>query len=417
LGVRVPPSALADRAARAEADAPPIVAPPPGHPRFPLLDSLRAIAVLCVVLTHTGDLSGLNARTSLGDFTARLDLGVTIFFLISGFLLYRPLVNARMNGAPATGLGVYAKRRFLRIVPAYWLALTALAIAPGLPDMFSERSWVYYGLFQAYDPSWFDKGIGTAWSLSTEVAFYALLPLYAWMVARFVRSVRVELLLLGALAVASIIARTLDASAERHAAFGHAGTFQITIGGTFLWFALGMALAVISAWMQGNPDTRPRAVALVERRPWLPWVLALGFFVLASKGLAIDPSRFAQRSVAQNVGTYLLYAAVALCLLLPAVFGEGAGGWPRRLLANRWLARLGLISYGVFLWHLTIAVKLSGEGVGIGGPFGRFVMLTLVALAVTVPIAVASYLVVERPLLRLKYRRQGSAQAARTAGS
>jgi peptidoglycan/LPS O-acetylase OafA/YrhL len=398
-------------------EAPPVVAPPPGHPRFPLLDALRAIAVLCVVLTHTGDLSGVNEGTSLGDFTARLDVGVTIFFLISGFLLYRPLVNARMNGAPRTGLPVYAKRRFLRIVPAYWLALTALAIAPGLPDMFSERSWVYYGLFQAYDPSWFDKGIGTAWSLSTEVAFYALLPLYAWAAARFVRSVKLELVLLGALAAASVVARALNASAEQHAVFGQASTFQITIGGTFLWFALGMGLAVVSAWMQGDPARRrPRAVVLAERRPWVPWLLALGFFVLASEGLGIDPSRFAQQSVAQQVGTYLLYAAVAFCLLVPAVFGEDAGGWPRRLLANRWLARLGLISYGIFLWHLTIAVKLSGEGVGSGGPFWRLVTLTLVVLAVTVPIAVASYLLVERPLLRFKYR-QGSAQPARTAGS
>jgi peptidoglycan/LPS O-acetylase OafA/YrhL len=377
---------------------------------------MRAIAVLCVVVTHTASLSKLNETSWLGDFTARLDLGVTIFFLISGFLLYRPFANTRMNGAPDTPLTLYVRRRFLRIFPAYWLALTVLAISPGLPDVHTGHWWVYYGLFQAYDPTWFDKGIGAAWSLSTEVAFYAVLPLYAWAVARFVRSVRVELVALALLATASVVARGVVTANEQHAAFGTASTFPITIGGSFLWFALGMALAVISAWMQGRSSARPpRAIALIERRPWVPWLVAFGLFVLVSKGIGVT-GKFEPISVAQSVGEHLLYAGVALCLLLPAMFGGAAGGWPRRVLANRWLAMLGLISYGVFLWHLALAVKLSGEGVGGWLPIGRFLSLTVIVLALVVPIAAASYVIVERPLLRLKYR-QGSAQAARSAAS
>jgi peptidoglycan/LPS O-acetylase OafA/YrhL len=429
LGVRVPPSASIDRAtlpatsreaAAAEhgqgPEAPPVVAPPPGHPRFPLLDSLRAIAVLCVLLTHTGSLTHTNERSWFGDFTARLDIGVTIFFLISGFLIYRPFVNTRLNGAPATPLVVFFRRRFLRIFPAYWLALTLLAIAPGLPDVHSERWWVYYGLFQAYDPTWFDKGIGTAWSLSTEVAFYLLLPLYAWAVARFVRrSLRVELALIGLLATASVVARALVAHADQDAVFGQASTFPITLGGTFLWFALGMTLAVTSAWLQGRGDRPPPpAVTFIERRPWVPWLLAFAFFVLVSKGIGITGSVFAQLSVAQNVGEHLLYGAVTLCLLLPAVFGDRGGGWPRRVLANRWLAMLGLISYGVFLWHLTIAIKLSGEGAADWLPIGDFLTLTVIVAAVSIPIAALSYMVVERPLLRLKYL-GGRAQPSRSA--
>ena len=375
---------------------------------------MRAIAVLCVVLTHTAFLSGLNQTHWLGDFTARLDLGVAIFFLISGFLLYRPFVNTRMNGAPETPVTTYVKRRFLRIFPAYWLALTVLAIKPGLPDVHTGHWWVYYGLFQAYDPAWFDKGIGIAWSLSTEVAFYALLPLYGWAAARFMRTVKFELAVLGALAAASVVARTLVFSHEQHAVFGTASTFPITIGGTFLWFALGMGMAVISARIQGRAS--PRAIDFVARHPWLPWLLAFGCFVLVSKGIGITGDKFQGLTVAQDVGEHLLYAGVALCLLIPAVFGDGAGGWPRRVLANRWLARLGLISYGIFLWHLTLAIKLSGERAGGWLPIGSFLSLTVVVLAVSIPIAAASYLVVERPLLRLKYR-QRDAQTAQTAAS
>jgi peptidoglycan/LPS O-acetylase OafA/YrhL len=84
------------------------------------------------------------------------------------------------------------------------------------------------------------------------------------------------------------------------------------------------------------------------------------------------------------------------------------------VLGNRWLATLGLISYGVFLWHLTLAIKLSGEGAGGWLPIGRFLSLTVIALAVSVPVAAASYLLLERPLLRLKHR-QGRAQSSRAA--
>lgn len=412
LGVRVPPSApiagstlsatSAGGSAAARPEAPPAaVAPPPGHPRFPLLDSLRAIAVLCVLLSHTSALSGSNEGTWYGPFTIRLNVGVTIFFLISGFLIYRPFVNSRLNGAPATPLARFFERRFLRIFPAYWLALTLLAIAPGLQDVFTGRWWVYYGLFQAYDPTWFDKGIGPAWSLSTEVAFYLLLPLYALAAARWLgRRVGVELLVLGVLAAASVVARTLVSEADRDAPFGQASSFPITLGGSFLWFALGMGLAVVSAWLQGRDAAQPPGpIRFVAARPWVPWLAALGLFVLVAKGIGLSGGVFFQASAAQAVGQHLLYGAVALCLLLPAVFGDGAGGWPRRLLANRWLAALGLVSYGVFLWHLTIATKLAGEGLD------AFVALTLATAAIAIPVAALSYHFVERPLLRLKYRR------------
>jgi peptidoglycan/LPS O-acetylase OafA/YrhL len=395
----------------AEPEAPPVVAPPPGHPRFPLLDVMRAVAVICVLLTHTGALSGANEREWFGPYTLRLGLGVTIFFLISGFLLYRPFAHVRLNGARPTRLVDFARRRLLRIFPAYWLALTLLAIWPGLPRVHSGEWWVYYGLFQAYDPSWFDKGIGAAWSLSTEVAFYLVLPLYAAAAARALagrpraQQVRFELVALTGLGAASVVARALVAQADRHAAFGQASTFGITLGGTFMWFTLGMALAVVSASIEGG-GREPRAVRLVERRPWVPWLAAAGLFVLLSKGLGFPRTGLVSLTTAQVVAEYVLEGAIALCLLLPAVFGDRAGGWPRRILANRRLAWLGLISYGVFLWHLPIAVKLSGKGAAGWLPIGRFLTLTLLTAAVAIPVAAASYYVVERPLLRLKYARR-----------
>jgi peptidoglycan/LPS O-acetylase OafA/YrhL len=96
-----------------------------GRPRhFPCFDGLRAIAAVSVVVIHTSFVSGLTTRSGVGIYTARLEIGVAVFFLISGFLLYRPFAAAHVAGLPSPVLGRFWVRRLLRIVPAYWLALT-----------------------------------------------------------------------------------------------------------------------------------------------------------------------------------------------------------------------------------------------------------------------------------------------------
>jgi peptidoglycan/LPS O-acetylase OafA/YrhL len=131
---------------------PDVVKPPPGNPRFPLLDPLRALAALAVVVTHTAQLGGFNKEHALGAWTVRLDSGVAIFFVLSAFLLYRPFVRARLDGAPPPGVLAYARRRALRILPAYWVCVLALGLldAQHTPGVFGERWWVYWGLLQSW---------------------------------------------------------------------------------------------------------------------------------------------------------------------------------------------------------------------------------------------------------------------------
>src|SRR3954462_12451136 len=107
---------------------PDVVTPPPGNPRFPLLDPLRAVAALAIVVTHTAELGGFNRAHALGAWTVRLDSGVTVFFVLSAFLLYRPFVAARLDGPPGPRVLRYARRRALRILPAYWVALIVLGL-------------------------------------------------------------------------------------------------------------------------------------------------------------------------------------------------------------------------------------------------------------------------------------------------
>ena len=126
--------------------------------RFPLVDSLRAIAALCVLLTHTAVAAGIsgNPHSVLSPYAQRLDVGVAIFFLISGLLLYRPFVaGAVSRPCRRRPSGPYAWRRFLRIAPAYWLALTVTALWVGTSayelGVFSSSGFpTYYLLAQTY---------------------------------------------------------------------------------------------------------------------------------------------------------------------------------------------------------------------------------------------------------------------------
>ena len=368
---------------------PDAVRPPPGNPRFPLVDGLRAVAVLLILAFHVAGQEGTTQGKWWGPFAMRLDVGVTVFFVISGFLLYRPFVAARLASAPAPGALAYARRRALRILPAYWVALTLLAIYPGLTGVFGEDWWVYYGFLQVYDHDWFAffEGLSQAWSLCVEVTFYAALPLLALALTRLRHP-------LAALAILS--AGTLAFRAALHAADPEPAGAQ-TLPGLFLWFALGMALALVSV----NANERSRVTRWVGDHPLACWAAAVGVFAVAAeigKSVQAVPANTSGRALV----LYVLYGLISVLVVLPAVFGDDRGGLPRRVLGWRAVAWLGLISYGIFLYHLPIVNELTEQGVGDGLPGPDFVPVFASALVLSVTCAAVSYYALERPLLRLK---------------
>ena len=118
----------------------------------------------------------------------------------------------------------------------------------------------------------------------------------------------------------------------------------------------------------------------------------------------------------------VLPATVAALLLLPAVFGDDAGGLPRRVLGARPVAWVGEVSYGVYLWHFPLLVLLATPGTafttfahtnGLGVdrflPGNQTLSLAVVGVAATLVAASLSYYLVERPFLRRKRREPASA--------
>ncbi|MFZ1993579.1 MAG: acyltransferase [Solirubrobacteraceae bacterium] len=392
--------------------------------RFPLVDSLRAIAALSVLLTHTAVAAGVsgNPHSALSPYAQRLDVGVAIFFLISGLLLYRPFVAARFRGRRTPVAGPYAWRRFLRIAPAYWLALTVTALWVGTSayelGVFSASGFpTYYLLLQTYRGQTLSGGLVQAWTLTIEITFYAFLPLYAWAMTRVAgrparagradrggpdpRSVlRSE--------VIGLVVLVIVSEAWKAVVLGGQSPHQVVITPaldalpSFLdQFALGMGLAVASAWIEQSGST-PRWVRRFDRAPVLSWVFAAVAFYVVSKRIGISPRFFAPMGRWQYLGREWLYAAVAFGLLLPAVIGEQTRGLPRRVLSLRVLAWLGLISYGLYLWQTTALAQLQRWNFGTHSIIHPWVWWSAGTLAMTAAIAAASYYLLERPLLSLK---------------
>jgi peptidoglycan/LPS O-acetylase OafA/YrhL len=383
--------------------------------RFPLVDSLRAVAAGSVLLLHTAGAADRLGPHALGaEYLQRLNVGVWIFFVISGFVLFRPFALSHLRGEPEPRAGVYAWRRAARIVPAYWVALAVAGLA--LPGLLYARNipWTF-GYAQIYRSDQSGMGIFPAWTLCVEVTFYLFLPVYSLLVGRLARRpgawLRAEV---GGLAVLCAIG-----VGYRLAIYGGDGTHLTHLAaGNFLpgWldlFSLGMGLAVVQVWLETRPDA-PGIVRVIERFPALCWLIAaVAFWWVATRcGLATSPD-YSRWTRAQILDEHWFFAVVAFAVMVPAVIGDTHRGRVRRLLGQRWMLWLGAVSYGVYLWQVPWLLELKRLGLE-PGPWRVTLQWLLFGVGGTIALGALSYHVVERPALRLS-RLAGRLRAPRRA--
>ena len=186
-----------------------------------------------------------------------------------------------------------------------------------------------------------------------------------------------------------------------------------TVLGNFDWFAGGMALAALSGAAQAGVPL-PGALRWAQARPLLCWLAAAGIYlalaVIVHYPVVAHAGQLTERPLGGTV-RHVGFALIAVLVALPAMFPrEGRPGAVARLLDWRVLAWLGLVSYGIYLWHSPLLGKLLQHGALGWVPGHVFVVLTVTtALAATIAAAI-SYYALERPLLTLKRLRPGASR-------
>jgi peptidoglycan/LPS O-acetylase OafA/YrhL len=366
-------------------------------------DGLRALAALTVVTYHVALSSKFRPAGFLAPLFWELKGGVAIFFVISGALLYLPYARAFRDGAGLPDWRLYARRRAVRILPAYWVALTAVAVGPFAAGVFGPDAWSYFGLSQIYNPQTVLGGLGVAWSLCVEASFYAALPAFAWLVALRTRrserrtGVRVQLIWIAAAGLPSLALRGALAGSLTAPFHDSGETLMVSLPGLLDWFAIGMALAVLRAELEaGRAAGFP--LAALGRRSGLCALLALAAFmagVPAQHGDVFLPWYGLATHVAIGAGSGLL----VLAMIVPG----GSEAWPVRLLRSPVAVWVGTISYGIYLWHFPalelieralLRTPASATIAGLG-------IVWVVVVAGALALGAASFYLVERPARRL----------------
>jgi peptidoglycan/LPS O-acetylase OafA/YrhL len=367
--------------------------------RFPYMDSMRAAAALAVLTFHT--LLAADLPQPISGWVRSGNQGVAVFFLISGLLLYHPFAVAHLRDGEAPWVPGYAWRRFLRIVPVYWVALVAVAFFTSKPEPFPGGALRYFGFAQVYEQGTLTRGISQAWTLDVEVLFYILIPVFAAGVRATRRKtqagrLRVELAALALLAAACWAYRLWVYG--RFGIHDHASyPYRFVLPYFLDVFAIGMALAVGTAWWSEHPRRDPGK--LVDRAPWVPWAVSVG--ALTVIGMTWGGAVAAQ-SWSGDASMHLLVIVVALGAILPACVGDQGTGWVRRrVLADPRLLYVGLVSYSLYLWHGGIASRLLPRiGDHLSG-YAEAVVAEVAVIAVSLAVSAVSYRLIERPALSL----------------
>lgn len=359
------------------------------------------------MFTHVGFATGAVQPTVLGAVTARLDIGVAIFFALSGYLMILPWVTVALDGdgrAPSTR--VYAWRRAARILPAYWIVTAVVLVAEGLrvfgPDLRSSlrvdlgevlvHAVLGQGLTGNYFPSF-----SQTWSLTTEATFYLFVPLLGAMMMRRCRSItgrarRTQTLGRGCMVM--IAAGVCVAAFSASDLPGASSTLATSLLGHAAWFAAGIWVC-----LRGQHHDRDLVLSRpVDHRFALAGVLLL----LAASPLGGN-LLFEQPSPLQAATRELLYALVAMLLVSAAATLSPGRSPVMRLLSSPPLHWLGERSYALFLWHLPILFGVLTV-LGLGLFSGSFVLVAAITFVLSALAADLSWRFVEQPVLRRAHR-------------
>ncbi|WP_169737223.1 acyltransferase family protein [Deinococcus pimensis] len=360
--------------------------------RYTEFEAYRGVAAALVVIFHayqftrqgTGADRYLYEGTPLHTVLHNLDTPVAWFFALSGFLLYAPVVGAVVRGGSAQPARVFVFRRALRILPLYltvYLVVWALRFSnfPGQwTDLVEHLTFTH-----VWDARYVFWTVGPAWSLGNEVIYYAMLAVMGPALARATRGAtradRARWVVAFPLALVTL---GVTYKAAALLALNASGTW-------FDWtfnpvahvdsFAMGMLLACVPALSARVLSSGARALLIVL-------AVALTAFTFV----------FRLELAWVSVFVFSLAGAAFTLFLAATVLAPEGGRFARALSRPTWV-HLGLISYGVYLWHEPIMLEFARRGWLIGTAPSAFWTNALVLLVVAGALASLTYRLVERP--------------------
>jgi len=348
--------------------------------RVSSLTGIRAVAALLVMLTHAAYTTGKYNHGYVGLVYSRMEIGVPIFFVLSGFLLFGPWVKAAASGGEPPSVRRYARHRVRRIMPAYIVTVLVAYALYHFRTAGPNPGHTWIGLFRNltlsqiyadnYLYSYLHQGLTQMWSLAVEVAFYVVLPLLAYvlLVVLCRRRWRPVLLLTGLSGLALITPAWLI--------LVHTTDFlpdgaRLWLPTYLLWFIGGMTLAVLQ-------PMGVRAYAMV----CVP--LALACYFIVSTPIAGAPTT-SPAELREALFKAAFYAVIATLMVAPLALGDR--GVYAKFLASRPMVFLGEISYEIFLIHLVAMELAMVEILHFPIYTGSIGLLFVATFVVTVPAA------------------------------
>jgi len=361
-------------------------------------DALRALAAMMVLVYHvllgsalaTGGPAARHVSTDallrgaygspLGTVAAHLNAGLYIFFALTGYFVGGPYVRAWMGTARRPATRRYLSRRVRRIVPAFWL-FAAISIWVLHPHHNSAGDLAsVFGFAQNYHGSITSSAIVQAWTLDIEAAFYLALPLVALLALR-ARPVRPAAMVV---AVALVGAVSL-AIAPRYPALTDA--FSMSLPAVLWAFVPGLALAAL------EPVLAPRLRSHAAGR-----ALPVGLVAAAAVGFILVTRISTDRNVAHCLAIVLFAGGLVAAAL---TWQWATGGMPRWTV-NRVTNALGRWSYGIYLCHFVLSIKLIGLAPAAAGAKETALIALPLTIATSVAAAALSWRLLERPILEFR---------------
>ncbi len=397
-----------------------------------VLDGLRAIATISVIAFHIGVLLDNNhfwdtfkypVLSAVATFGGS---GVTLFFVLSGFLLFLPYARSLIFQGAWPSAGQFYLKRALRIIPGYYAALLLIVLFFQSQYLRPDH-WGQLGIFLIFfmdsTPATFRQLNGPFWTLAIEWQFYMLLPLislgFLFVAKRFVsvapaRRLLVMLGCCGILVAWGLTIRYIGG----HFVPGHAPLllrvpmiFLYGMQGKYLEnFAVGMAVCLCYTYAQN-----PRYGTTLKTRVlhWSPWLGVAGLLLLLFAAvwhfyiIEAHTRAFAWLIPLNPYFDWLNEMVTALgygSCMAALLFGYS---WLKRPFEWMPLCWIGFISYGLYMWHLPL-LDLFHTNVlpllSLSNSLLIYVVLWLWAAFVVLPVAFISYRLIEQPWLSLASR-------------